>query len=88
MSERIGQTFTGTISGVAKWGVYVEEKETKCEGLVPVAKLGDDYFVFDEKTYSMVGERTGKKYTLGDSIRFKIISADLDKRELEVGVVG
>ncbi len=88
MSERVGQEFEGTISGVAKWGVYVEENETKCEGVIPTGKLGDEFFVFDEKTYSMVGEKSGKKYTLGDVIKFKVMSADLDKRQLEMGLVG
>ncbi|MEN9524117.1 MAG: hypothetical protein RL536_186 [Candidatus Parcubacteria bacterium] len=87
MSEHIGGIYTGTISGVAKWGVYVEENETKCEGVIPVAKLGDDYFNFNEKTYSMVGEKSGKKYTLGDKVKFKVISADLDKRQSEFGLV-
>ncbi len=87
MSERVGQTFKGTISGVAKWGVYVQENETMCEGIIPISKLGEDYFVFNEKTYSIEGEKTRKKFTLGDSITFKVVSADLDKKQLELGLV-
>lgn len=83
MSERIGQIFDGTISGVTKWGMYVEEKETKCEGMIPISKLGDDYFIFNEKTYSIVGEKTKQKFTLGDGVKFKVMAADLDKRTLE-----
>ena len=87
MSERIGKVFKGTISGVAKWGVYVQESETLCEGIIPIGKLGEDYFVFDEKTYSIRGEKKGMKFTLGDPITFKVISADLDKKQLEMALV-
>ena len=83
MSERVGQTFEGTISGVTKWGIYVQENETKSEGMIPIAKLGEDYFVFNGKTYSITGERTKQKFTLGDPITFKVVSADLDKKILE-----
>ncbi|MDE1975099.1 MAG: ribonuclease R [Patescibacteria group bacterium] len=87
MSERLGQTFTGSISGVTKWGIYVEEDETKCEGMIPIRELGQDYFNFDERTYSIVGERTGKKFTLGDKVRFKVLSADLDRKTLDYRLV-
>ncbi len=86
MSERIGQIFKGTISGVARWGVYIEDNETKCEGIIPISKLGNDYFVFNEKSYSIVGEKTKKVFTLGDAITFKVLSADLDKKQLELGL--
>lgn len=88
MSSRIGQTFTGTISGVTKWGLYVEEDGTKSEGMIGFRNLGDDYFNFDPKTYSALGEKSGKKYTLGDKITFKVLSADLDKKTLDFGLVG
>lgn len=83
MSERIGKTFKGTISGVTKWGIYVEEIESKSEGLIPVRNLGQDYFNFDEKTYSMIGEKSKKRFRLGDEVMFKVISADLDRKQLE-----
>jgi ribonuclease R len=87
MSERIGQTFDGVISGVTEWGIYVEENETKSEGMVNIRNLGDDYWNFDKKTYSMVGERTKKRYTLGDSVKFKITSADIEKKMLDFELV-
>ncbi|MEK7646458.1 MAG: ribonuclease R [Patescibacteria group bacterium] len=87
MSTRIGQTFKGTISGVAKWGLYVEEKESRSEGMIPIRNIGTDFYVFDEKTYSISGERTGEKFTLGDTITFKVVSADLDKRALDYSLV-
>ena len=87
MSERVGQTFDGVISGVTEWGIYVEEKETKSEGMINIRNLGDDYWNFDKKTYSIVGERKGKRYTLGDSIKFKITSADIEKKMLDFELV-
>ncbi len=87
MSTRVGQIFKGTISGITKWGIYVEENETKSEGMINFRNLGDDYFVFDPKTYSVVGEKTGKKFTLGDQVSFKIMVADLEKKTLDFQIV-
>lgn len=87
MLEHVGETFDGTITGVTEWGVYVEEKETKCEGMIKIRDLGDDFFTLDEKNYTIKGEKTGKKFTLGDSIKFKVLSADMEKRVLDYGVV-
>ncbi len=83
MSTRIGKVFKGTISGVAKWGLYVEEEESRSEGMINFDNLGNDYWVFDQKTYSIKGERTGQKFTLGDKITFKVMAADLDKKMLD-----
>ena len=60
MSSRVGQVFDGVISSVTDWGIYVEEKETKCEGMVKLRDIGNDFYVFDEKNYRIVGERTKK----------------------------
>ena len=87
MSTRVGQTFAGTISGVTNWGMFVEEDESKSEGMIRIGALGDDYYEFDEKTYSIVGKRTKKKFQLGDKITFKVVSADLDRKMLEYEVV-
>ncbi len=83
MSARVGQTFDGVISGVTEWGIYVEEKETKCEGMVKLRDIGDDFYNFDEKHYRIVGERTKKTFTLGDKVRFKVVSADMVKKTLD-----
>jgi ribonuclease R len=88
MSTRVGQTFQGTISGVTKWGIYVEEKETRSEGMIGMRNIGNDFFVFDEKTYSIVGQKSGKRYTLGDTVTFKVLSADVEKKMLDFGLVG
>jgi ribonuclease R len=87
MSTRVGTTFQGVISGIAKWGLYVEEKESKSEGMIPIRSLGNDFYIFDEKTYSITGDRTGEKFTLGDSLKFKVVAADLDKRTLDYELV-
>lgn len=83
MSDKIGQTFEGTISGVTEWGLYIEEKETKSEGMIKIRDIGNDFYEFDKKTYSIFGQKSGKRFTLGDSIRFKVAAADLDKKTLD-----
>ncbi len=83
MMERIGQTFDGTITGVSEFGIFIEDKETKCEGMVKIRDIGDDFYSLDEKNYTLKGEKTGKKFMLGDSVKFKVVSADLDRRVLD-----
>ncbi len=87
MSEHIGQSFEGTIMGVTDWGIYIEEKETKCEGMVKLRDLGDDFWTLDEKNYTIKGEKTAKKFTLGDSVKFKVVGADLERRALDYQLV-
>jgi ribonuclease R len=87
MSTHIGEVFTGTISGVSRGGLFVEENETKSEGMISIRSLGTDFYVFNEKTYSIVGEKSRELYTMGDQIKFKVISADLDKKMLEYQLV-
>jgi len=83
MSERIGQVFDGVISGVTEWGIYVELTENKCEGMIPIRDLHDDYYAFDEKNYCLVGRRYHRKYQLGDELTVKIARANLDKKQLD-----
>jgi ribonuclease R len=87
MSERVGQTFDGIISGVTEWGLYIEEKETRCEGMARIKDLGDDFFRFDRPNFALVGDRTKKRYRLGDPIKFKVMNADLDRKTLDYKVV-
>ena len=61
---------------------YIEEKETKCEGMVKIRDIGGDFYTLDEKNYALVGQNSGRKFTLGDSVRFKVVSADLERRVL------
>ncbi len=87
MQDKIGITFDGVISGVTEWGLYIEEKETKSEGLVRLRDLKNDYYKLDRKNYCLIGEKTKKKYSLGDSVKFKINSADLERKTLDLQLI-
>jgi ribonuclease R len=87
MQDKVGEVFDGTITGVTEWGVYVEEKNTRAEGMVKIRDLGNDYFILDQKNYCLVGEKTKKKFSLGDMVKFKIMSADLEKRAIDCVLV-
>ena len=87
MGERMGQEFDGTISGVTEWGLYVEINENKCEGMIPMRELDDDYYDFDEKAYCLTGRRYHKKYSLGDPIRIKVVRANLERKQLDFALV-
>lgn len=83
MSDHIGQVFDGVISGITEWGVYVELTANKCEGMIPIRDLDDDYYSFDDKNYCLVGRRYHKRYQLGDEITVKVAKANLDKKQLD-----
>jgi len=83
MSEHIGQVFDGVISGVTEWGIYVELIANKCEGMIPIRDLDDDYYTFDDKNYCLVGRRYHKKFQLGDELTVKVARANLDKKQLD-----
>lgn len=83
MSDKKGQVFSGVISGVTEWGVYVEITSNKCEGLVPIREIDDDFYMFDEKNYCIVGKRTHKVYRLGDEVNVMVANANLEKKQLD-----
>ncbi len=83
MQEHIGQTYSGIISGVTEWGLYVELNDNLCEGLVPMRDLADDYYDFDEKNHCLVGRRHNHRYRLGDNVDIKVARADLEKKQLD-----
>ena len=83
MSDRIGLTFDGVISGVTEWGLYIELNENKCEGMIPIRDLDDDYYEFDEKNYCLRGRRTNHIYSLGDALTIKVARANLEKKQLD-----
>ncbi|MDL2222903.1 ribonuclease R [Bacteroidales bacterium OttesenSCG-928-M11] len=87
MSDKIGMTFDGVISGVTEWGLYVEINENLCEGMVPMRDLKDDFYEFDEKTYSLLGRRHKHRYSLGDRVKIKVVRANLDKKQLDFTLV-
>ncbi len=83
MQDRIGETFTGSISSVVPFGIFVALDEVFVEGLVHVSDLGRDYFHFDEKGHAMVGERTGTRYRLSDRVRVQLVRVDLDQNKID-----
>ena len=83
MSERIGNVYDGVISGVTEWGLYVEVNENKCEGMVSMRDLGNDYYEFDEKNYCLIGRRHHRKFSLGDPVKIKVARANLEKKQLD-----
>lgn len=87
MGARLGEVFSGHISGVTEWGLYVELDETHCEGMIPVRDLVDDFYEFDEKNYYLIGRRTHRKYQLGDPITIQVARADLIKKQLDFALV-
>ncbi|MBA4409764.1 MAG: ribonuclease R [Bacteroidota bacterium] len=86
MQDKIGEEFMGVISGVTDWGIYVE-LENKCEGMVSVNSLDDDFYIFDEKNYCLVGRHTHRKYQLGDEVKVEITRANLEKKQLDFRLV-
>ena len=87
LRDRLGEEYDGVISGVTEWGLYVELDENKCEGLIPIRDLDDDYYEIDEKNYALVGRRTHRTYRLGDAVRIVIANANLEKKQLDFALV-
>lgn len=83
MEDKIDQSFNGVISGVTDRGIYVEIIENKCEGLVKISEIKGDYFIYDEQSHSLVGEKTQKNYQLGDLVQITVKKADLLRRQLD-----
>lgn len=88
MSRFHGKVFDGVISGVTDWGIYVEEAESKSEGLVKVRNLGNDFYTFEEKYYRLVGERTKETFTLGDRVKVRVAGTDLVRKTIDYELVG
>ena len=82
MSDKIGETFEGVISGVTEWGIYVEIVENKCEGMIRARDLKGDQYAFDEENYRYVGRNSKKIYALGDTVKITVMGADLMKKQL------
>ena len=87
LSDHLGEIYDGVISGVTEWGLYVELDDNKCEGLVPVRDLDNDYYDFDERNYCLVGRRSNTRYRLGDKIRVQIARANLERKQLDFALV-
>jgi ribonuclease R len=87
LEENVGNTFAGIISGVTEWGMYVELTENKCEGMIRLRDITDDFYVLDEKNYCIVGQRKQKKYQLGDEVMVKVKKVDLSKRQIDFSLI-
>ena len=83
MQDHKDQEFLGVISGVTEWGIYVEIIENKCEGMVRIREIKEDYYTFDEKQYALVGQATQSILQLGDEVYVKVKNADLVKKQLD-----
>ena len=88
MSEHIGEEYDAVISGVTEWGFYAEINENKCEGMVPMRTLQDDYYEFDDANYCIIGRRHRRKFTIGDPVRIRIVRANLDRKQLDFELIG
>lgn len=87
MSYRIGQEFDGIVSGVSEWGIYVEEKKSKCEGMIRLRDLGDDFYNFDQKGGRVFGERSGVEWKIGTPVKIKVKNANLDLRVIDYALI-
>lgn len=88
MEDHKDQEFLGVISGVTEWGIYVEIIENKCEGMVRIRDIKDDYYIFDERQYAIIGERYKRMYQLGDEVYVMVKNTDLIKRHLDFSLIG
>jgi ribonuclease R len=83
MMDKVGEEFEGLISGVTDWGIYVEIIENKCEGMVRMSSLDDDFYVLDEARYLIRGQNKGVTYQLGDVVKVKVLEANLQQRTID-----
>ncbi len=83
MQDHIGEEFDAIVSGVSEWGIYVEEVNTKAEGMVKLRDMSDDFYELNQKIYAVVGQKTGKKYSLGDKVRVKLMASDPERKTLD-----
>jgi ribonuclease R len=87
LEDKIEQEFDGVISGVTNWGLYVELQGNSCEGMIPLQSMEDDYYIFDEDEYCLIGEHHKRVYRLGDKVRIRVVRANLIKKQLDFELV-
>jgi len=87
LQEQVGTVYAGIVSGVTEWGMYVEIEENKCEGMVRLRDITDDFYTLDEKNYAIIGQRKKKKYQLGDEVRIRVKKVDLEKRQIDFSLL-
>ncbi len=87
IQNHIGEVFDGVISGVAEWGIFIELPDTKIEGMIHVKNLGNDFYSCDKKTMSVVGQKTGARFTLGDKVKVRVKAADIERKTIDFEMV-
>jgi len=87
MQDKVGQEFDGVISGLTDWGIYVEIVENKCEGMISLQGLVDDFYEFDEDDYKIIGRHSGKEFQIGDPLKIEVTNANLSRRQLDFKLV-
>src|SRR5471030_126683 len=87
LSDQVGNVFNGIISGVTEWGMYVEIIENKCEGMIRLRDISDDFYTLDEKNYAIIGQRKKKIYQLGDEVKIRVKTVDLTKKQIDFTLV-
>lgn len=83
LADKIGQSFDGLISGVSKWGIFVELEGSKCEGMVSLKYLDDDFYYLDDENYRVIGQHYGREFKLGDKVKVKVLQVDLQKKQMD-----
>ncbi|MFV0237161.1 MAG: ribonuclease R [Flavobacteriales bacterium] len=83
LEQHIGEVYSGVISGVTEWGIYVELPEILCEGMISLRDMKGDHYNLDPKNYQIIGKRTGNSYRLGDSITIKVVHVSLEKKQID-----
>ena len=87
LADKLGQVFPALISGVSKWGIYAEIEGNKCEGMIPIGSLKDDYYMLDEDNYQVIGRRHGRCYKLGYPVHIRVKKVDLLKKQIDFELV-
>ena len=87
MQDKVGQEFDGSVSGITEWGMYVEIEPTKVEGMVMLREIKEDFFIYDEKNYCLIGKSTRKRFTLGDKVRIKVSKTNLEQKLIDYTLV-
>jgi ribonuclease R len=87
LKDQVGEIYSGVISGVTEWGMYVEIIENKCEGMIRLRDIADDFYTLDEKNYAIIGQKKKKVYQLGDEVQIKVKTVDLTKKQIDFSLV-
>ena len=87
LSDKVGQVFEATVSGICKWGVFAELKENHCEGLISMRKFNDDFYYIDEENYTLVGLHHGHNYRFGDTVTVRVAGVDMDRRQMDFDIL-